>query len=48
MGHIITDKGVEADPGKFEAIQKMPAPTDVQGVKRLCGMIQYLAKFMQI
>ncbi|XP_074649040.1 protein NYNRIN-like [Tubulanus polymorphus] len=24
----------------------MPAPTDVTGIKRLCGMVQYLARFL--
>ena len=46
MGHLITDDGVKADESKVEAILNMPAPTDVHGVKRLCGMIQYLAKFL--
>ena len=45
-GHKFTNQGVIADDSKVEAIIDMPAPTDVQGVKRLCGMVQYMAKFM--
>ena len=43
MGHLITND----DESKVDAILSMPAPTDVQGVKRFCGMIQYLSKFLQ-
>ena len=25
---------------------KMPSPTDVSDVKRFCGMVQYLARFL--
>ena len=32
---------------KAAAILNMPPPTDVHRVQRLCGMVQYLAKFMQ-
>ena len=46
MGHLITNEGVQADKSKVEAILSMPAPTDVHGVKRFCGMIQYLSKFL--
>ena len=46
MGHMITTEGVQADQSKVEAILNMPAPTDVHGVKRVCGMIQYLYKFL--
>ena len=46
MGHRISAEGVKPDRAKIAAILDMPAPTDVQGVRRLCGMIQYLAKFM--
>ena len=31
---------------KIEAITRMPAPEDVHGVRQLCGMVQYLAKFV--
>ena len=39
-GHRITK-----DQAKVQAIRDMPTPTDVAGVKRLCGMVQYLSKF---
>jgi hypothetical protein len=46
MGHLITSEGVKPDDAKVKAIREMPAPTDVEGVRRLCGMVQYLAKFL--
>ena len=46
MGHVITDKGLQADPEKSEAIQKMPKPEDVKAVRRFCGFVNYLARFL--
>jgi len=45
MGHKLMDKGIEPDPGKVDAIRKMPTSTDEAGVQRLLGMCQYLSKF---
>ena len=46
MGHRISSEGVQPDWLKVAAILNMPPPTDVHRVPRLCGMVQYLAKFM--
>ena len=46
MGHLLTDQGLVADPGKIESIKKMPRPTDIKSLKRLLGMVNYLAKFL--
>jgi len=46
MGHIITAGDVKPDPAKVAAILQMPPPQDIPGVKRLCGTVQYLAKFL--
>ena len=46
MGHKIITKGIQADDDKVKAILEMPPPTGIHGVKRFCGMVQYLAKFM--
>lgn len=46
MGHLFTADGLQADPGKVEAINKMPRPTDKQAVDRLLGMANYLHKFV--
>ena len=46
MGHLITSEGLKADLGKIEAVIKMPKPQDVKDVRKLCGFVNYLAKFM--
>jgi len=45
-GHKITDKGVMPDEQKVEAIRNMPTPTNVTDVRRICGLAQYMAKFL--
>lgn len=37
---------MKADDGKIKAIIDMPSPTDISGVKRFCGVVQYMAKFL--
>ena len=48
MEHSISAKGVQPETSKIEAIEvlKMPAPQDIHDVRRFCGMVQYLAKFL--
>ncbi|XP_041362042.1 uncharacterized protein K02A2.6-like [Gigantopelta aegis] len=45
VGHTLTASGLKPDPAKVEAIIKMPPPSDKQGVQRLIGMVNYVAKF---
>ena len=45
LGHKITRDGIEASQKKVQAIVEMPASTDVTGVCRLCGMVQYLVRY---
>ena len=45
-GHKISSSGVKADENKVKAILNMSSPDDVTSVKRFCGMVQYLAKFL--
>ena len=46
IGRIATDEGLKPDQAKAKAIADMPAPTDVAGVHRFLGMVQYLSKFL--
>ena len=46
MGHTISDKGIGLDPKKVKAVQDMPKPTDASGVRRLCGFVQFLVRFL--
>ena len=46
LGHIVSREGVKAHPAKIEAITAMPAPVDSPGVRRFCGMVQYMARFV--
>ena len=43
LGIIINEEGIKPDPAKVDAISNMPIPTDKAGVRRLLGMINFLA-----
>ncbi|UYV70100.1 hypothetical protein LAZ67_7001795 [Cordylochernes scorpioides] len=44
LGHILDEDGIRPDPAKIEAVAKMPAPTDVHGVRRFLGMVNHLGR----
>lgn len=46
LGHLVTNQGLKTDPEKVDAILNMPAPEDVTAVSRLCGFVNYLARFL--
>ena len=46
MGHVLTTEGLKPDEEKIKAVVEMPKPTDVEGVRRLNGFVNYLAKFL--
>ena len=46
MGHVISKKGLQADPAKVKAVLEMPTPTDVASVRRFIGFTNYLSKFL--
>ncbi|UYV78845.1 K02A2.6-like [Cordylochernes scorpioides] len=47
LGHILDEDGILPDPAKIEAVAKMPAPTDVHGVRRFLGMVNHLGRFVE-
>ena len=46
LGHLVTKDGLQIYPEKLEAVREMPKPQDVEGVRRFCGFVNYLAKFL--
>ena len=46
MGHVITQDGLKPDPAKIQAVENMPSPTDIIGLQRLNGFVNYLAKVL--
>ena len=45
-GNIIGEDGLKPDDLRVKAIVDMPAPTDVGGVHRLIGVLNYLAQYI--
>ena len=45
-GHRISNKGVLPDGTKMEAILEMDSPKDISEVRRFCGLVQYMARFL--
>ena len=45
---LLTSEGLKPDPEKVKAIIEMPKPSDVAGVRRFIGFVNYLSKFLPI
>ena len=46
LGHIVSNKGIETDPKKIEAIVNWPGPHTVHEVRKFLGFTIYYRKFM--
>ena len=46
LGHVISKEGLKIDPKKVSAILDMPPPTNLEELRRLNGMLNYLSKFL--
>ena len=46
IGHLLTDKGLVADPEKVRALVQMETPTDAKALMRFLAIVNYLSKFM--
>ena len=46
LGHIVSNKGIETDPKKIEAIVGWPGPRTVHEVRKFLGFTNYYQKFV--
>jgi len=46
LGFMLTNRGIEANPDKCQAIVEMQSPRNVKDVKRLVGRVVALSRFM--
>jgi hypothetical protein len=46
LGFIIHQHGIEIDPGKIQAIQKVQAPTCKKDMQKFLGKVNYLRRFI--
>ena len=46
LAHIIDGSGLHADPKKTSVIAQFPESTDVHGLQRFMGIVNYLCKFI--
>ena len=47
LGHRISSKGIEVDRAKIEAIEKLPAPANVKGVRSFLGHAGFYRRFIK-
>ena len=47
LGHKISERGIEVDKAKVYAIEKMPCPTDIRGIRRFLGHAGFYRRFIK-
>ena len=46
LGHVVSEKGIEVDPKKTEAVRKWPVPKTVTDVRSFLGFTNQYRKFI--
>ena len=47
MGHKISERGIEVDKAKVDAIEKMPCPKDIKGIRSFLGHAGFYRRFIK-
>jgi hypothetical protein len=46
LGHRVSTAGISPLPKHVEALQRLPVPTDVKGLQRFLGLINFYRRFL--
>ena len=47
LGHKFFERGIEVDKAKVDAIEKMPCPTDIKGIRSFLGHVGFYRRFIK-
>src|SRR4051812_19594416 len=47
LGHKICERGIEVDKAKIEAIERMPYPRDIKGIRSFLGHASFYRRFIK-
>ena len=47
LGHKISERGIEVDQAKVDAIEKMPCPKDIKGIRSFLGHAGFYRRFIK-
>ena len=47
LGHKISERGIEVDKAKVDAIDKMPCPKDIKGICSFLGHVGFYRRFIK-
>ena len=47
LGHKICERGIEVDQAKVDAIEKIPCPKDIKGIRSLLGHAGFYRRFIK-
>jgi hypothetical protein len=47
LGHRVSGRGIEVDRAKIEAIEKLPYPRDIRGIRSFLGHSGFYRRFIK-
>ena len=47
LGHRVSGRGIEVDRAKIEAIEKLPYPRDIKGIRSFLGHAGFYRRFIK-
>ena len=47
LGHKISERGIEVDKAKVDAIEKMMCPKDIKGIRSFLGHAGFYRRFIK-
>ena len=47
LGNKISERGIEVDKAKVDAIEKMPCPKDIEGICSFLGHVAFYRRFIK-